>query len=60
MKRFRLDMSGEPFVAFDPSTTDRWFHVAAQDRGREQTPGRAAEMRARGWQDVDEHRWWRT
>ncbi|MFE9937165.1 hypothetical protein [Streptomyces hirsutus] len=47
-------------VAFEPSETNREFHAAIQDRDHEQTPERAAEMRARGWQNVDEHRWWRT
>ncbi|MGJ3558664.1 hypothetical protein ACR6C2_05415 [Streptomyces sp. INA 01156] len=47
-------------VAFEPSETNREFHVAIEDRDHEQTPERAAEMRARGWQNVDEHRWWRT
>ncbi|WP_217243183.1 hypothetical protein [Streptomyces sp. AC555_RSS877] len=26
----------------------------------EQTPQRAARMRGRCWQELDEHRWWRT
>jgi hypothetical protein len=47
-------------VAFEPSETNREFHVAIQDRDHEQTPERAAEMRARGWQNVDGHRRWRT
>jgi hypothetical protein len=47
-------------VSFDPSDTNREFHVAIEDRDHAQTPERAAEMRARGWQNVDEHRWWRT
>lgn len=47
-------------MAYEPSKKDREFHAAVQDRDHEQTPERAAEMRARGWQDVDEHRWWRT
>jgi hypothetical protein len=47
-------------VAYEPSKKDREFHAAVQDRDHEQTPERAAQMRARGWQYVDEHRWWRT
>ncbi|WP_405484381.1 hypothetical protein [Streptomyces sp. NBC_00009] len=47
-------------VSFDPSDTNCEFHVAIEDRDHEQTPERATEMRARGWQSVDEHRWWRT
>lgn len=47
-------------VSFNPSDTNCEFHVAIEDRDHEQTPERAAEMRARGWQNVDEHRWWRT
>jgi hypothetical protein len=46
-------------VAYEPSKNHE-FHAAVQDRDHEQTPERAAQMRARGWQDVDEHRWWRT
>ncbi|MFJ5223110.1 hypothetical protein [Streptomyces sp. NPDC088400] len=47
-------------VAFNPSDTHGEFHIAIEDRDHEQTPERAEEMRARGWQNVDEHRWWRT
>jgi hypothetical protein len=47
-------------VSFNPSDTNREFQLAIEDRDHEQTPEHAAEMRARGWQDVDEHRWWRT
>ncbi|MFC8368310.1 hypothetical protein ACFUIT_09965 [Streptomyces sp. NPDC057239] len=47
-------------VAYEPAEKNREFHAAVQDRDHEQAPERAAEMRARGWQDVDEHRWWRT
>ncbi|MEU9118199.1 hypothetical protein AB0D04_42445 [Streptomyces sp. NPDC048483] len=46
-------------VSFNPSDTNCEFHAAIEDRDHEQTPERAAEMRARGWQSVDEHRWWR-
>ncbi|MFF0109241.1 hypothetical protein [Streptomyces hirsutus] len=42
-------------VAFEPSETHREFHAAIQDRDHEQTPERAAEMRARGRQNVGEH-----
>ncbi|MEW1724859.1 hypothetical protein [Streptomyces sp. NPDC093109] len=45
-------------VSFNPSDTNAEFHVLIEDRDHEQTPERAAEMRARGWQDVDEHRRW--
>ncbi|WP_217199868.1 hypothetical protein [Streptomyces buecherae] len=47
-------------VSFDPSETNAEFHVAIEDKDHEQTLERAVEMRARGWRDVDEHRWWRT
>jgi hypothetical protein len=47
-------------VSFSPSATNRELRAAIEDRDHEQTPERAAEMRARGWQYVDEHRWWRT
>lgn len=47
-------------VSFNPSDTHCEFHIAIDDRDHEQTPERAEEMRARGWQNVDEHRWWRT
>ncbi|MFF3920553.1 hypothetical protein ACFYZB_45610 [Streptomyces sp. NPDC001852] len=47
-------------VSYNPSDTGAEFHLAIEDRDHDQTPERAAEMRARGWQDVDEHQWWRT
>ncbi|MFD4764456.1 hypothetical protein ACFWOJ_38330 [Streptomyces sp. NPDC058439] len=47
-------------VSFNPSDTNRELRLAIEDRDHEQTPERAAEMRDRGWQYVDEHRWWRT
>ncbi|WP_438296246.1 hypothetical protein [Streptomyces sp. HUAS TT7] len=46
-------------VSFSPSDTGREFQAAIDDRDQEQTPERAAEMRARGWHCVNEHRWWR-
>ncbi|MFE4874083.1 hypothetical protein [Streptomyces sp. NPDC056682] len=46
-------------VAFRPSNIGREFGASIDDRDHEQTPERAAHMRARGWHRVDEHGWWR-
>ncbi|MFF9409500.1 hypothetical protein ACF1B0_28865 [Streptomyces anandii] len=54
------DRGNTMIVSFDPSDTNGEFHLVLEDRDHEQTPERAAEMRARGRQVGDEHRRWRT
>ena len=58
--RASRDWERTMIVSFNPTDTNAEFHLAIDDRDHEQTPARAAEMRALGWQNVDEHRWWRT
>ncbi|MER5372594.1 hypothetical protein [Streptomyces sp. NPDC002553] len=47
-------------VSYEPSETNGEFYACIDDRDHEQTPERAMQMRARGWQDLDEVGRWRT
>ncbi|AVV44728.1 hypothetical protein C6376_28195 [Streptomyces sp. P3] len=47
-------------VSYEPSKTNREFYASIDDRDHEQTTERATQMRARGWQDLDEVGRWRT
>ncbi|GAA4153299.1 hypothetical protein GCM10022285_66880 [Streptomyces tunisiensis] len=47
-------------VSFEPAQTNSESYACIDDRDHEQTPERAAQMRARGWQDVDDTGRWYT
>ncbi|GAA2454758.1 hypothetical protein ACFPFX_34020 [Streptomyces mauvecolor] len=51
------DRGRSMILSYAPSDTGRELHACIDDRDHEQTPERAARMRARGWRELDEHRW---
>ncbi|MGW3588646.1 hypothetical protein [Streptomyces fungicidicus] len=58
--RASRDWGRTMIVSYQPSQTDREFCAFIDDRGHEQTPERAAHMRARAWQDLDDTGSWYT
>ncbi|MDA0564223.1 hypothetical protein LG943_07780 [Streptomonospora sp. S1-112] len=57
--RISRDWKRDMVVGVSPTATGYEFHAGIYDLDHEQTPEHAEHMRARGWRELDEHRWWR-
>ncbi|WP_406490604.1 hypothetical protein OHB06_00940 [Streptomyces sp. NBC_01604] len=57
--RSARDWNRDMVIAYTHRDHGHEFYAAIYDRDSEQTPQRAAQMRERGWQDLDEHQRWR-